>query len=68
MHLPASVLGQGLVLVVNDSGHGVEDDVLEHGAESDCAEDVGLLLLGEADALGVALENVATSARKRCAP
>lgn len=50
----AGVLCEGRVLVVDLTGDGVEDDVLEDGAEADGVEDVGLLLGGEADALGVA--------------
>jgi hypothetical protein len=49
-----SVLGKGGVIVVDNSGGGVEDDVLEDGAELDGVENIGLLLSGEANALGVA--------------
>jgi hypothetical protein len=49
-----SVLGEGGVIVVDDSGGGIENDVLEDGAELDGVENIGLLLGGEADALGVA--------------
>lgn len=49
-----SVLGEGGVIVVDDSGGGVEDDVLEDGTELDGVENIGLLLGGEANALGVA--------------
>jgi len=50
----ASVLGQGVVIVVDDTGDGVEDDVLEDGAELDGVENIRLLLGGEANGLGVA--------------
>ena len=50
----ASVLGQCVIVIVDDTGDGVEDNVLEDGAKSDGVEDIGLLLGGEANALGVA--------------
>ena len=50
----ASVLGKSGVIVVDDTGDGVEDDVLEDGAELDGVENIRLLLGGEANALGVA--------------
>ena len=50
----AGVLGEGAVIVVNGAGVGVEDDVLEDGTVADGAVDIGLLLGGEANALGVA--------------
>ena len=50
----ASVLGQGGIVVVDDTGDGVEDDVLEDGTEPDGVENIGLLLGGETNALGVA--------------
>jgi len=48
------VLGEGGVIVVDDTGFGVEDDVLKDGAELDGVENIRLLLGGETDALGVA--------------
>lgn len=50
----ASVLGKSGVVVVNLSGYGVEDDVLEDGTELDGAVNIRLLLGGETNALGVA--------------
>lgn len=50
----AGVLGEGGVIVVDDTSDGVEDDVLEDGAELDRVVNIGLLLGGEANALGVA--------------
>lgn len=50
----ARVLGEGDVVVVDLAGDGVEDDVFEDGAVADGVEDVGLLLGGQANALGVA--------------
>lgn len=50
----AGVLGEGGVIVVDNAGDGVEDDVLEDGAEADGVENIGLLLGGETNALGVA--------------
>jgi hypothetical protein len=50
----ASVLGEGGVIVVNDSGGGIEDDVLEDRAELDGVEDIRLLLSRETNALSVA--------------
>lgn len=48
-----SVLGEGGVIVVDDSGGGIEDDVLEDRAKLDGVENIRLLLGGEANALGV---------------
>ena len=50
----ASVLSEGRVVVVDDTGLGVEDDVLEDRSVADGAIDIGLLLSRETDALGVA--------------
>lgn len=50
----AGVLGQGVVVVVNNTGDGVEDNVLEDGAEADGTKNIRLLLGGETNALGVA--------------
>ena len=50
----AGVLRDARVVVVGRAGDGVVDDVLEHGPEADRAEDLGLLLRAEVDALGVA--------------
>ena len=49
-----SVLGQSRVVVVNNSGGGVEDDVLKNGTELDGVENVGLLLARETNSLSVA--------------
>jgi hypothetical protein len=48
------VLGKGGIVVVNNTGDGVENGVLEDGAEADGVENIGLLLGGETNALGVA--------------
>lgn len=53
INIPAGVLGKGGVIVVNLTGGRVEDDVLEDGTELDGAENIGLLLGREANALGV---------------
>lgn len=53
-YIPASVLGEGGVVIVDNSGAWVEDDVLEDRAELDGVEDIWLLLGGKANALGVA--------------
>ena len=50
----ARVLRQRRVVVVHHARLGREDDVLEHGAEADGVEDVGLFFRGQADALRVA--------------
>ncbi len=50
----AGVLREGRVVVVDGARIGVEDDVLEDGAVADGAENIGLLLGRETDALGVA--------------
>lgn len=52
--IPTSVLGEGGVVVVDLTGLGVEDDVLEDGAKADGAVNVGLLLGGQTNGLGVA--------------
>lgn len=49
-----SVLGEGRVVVVDLTGLGVEDDVLKNGTEADGTVNIGLLLGGETNALGVA--------------
>ena len=50
----ASVLREGGVVVVDDAGDGVKDDVLKDGAELDGVVDVWLFFGGEANAFGVA--------------
>jgi len=50
----ASVLSKSGVVVVDLTGLGVEDNVLEDGAEADGVENIGLLLGGETNGLGVA--------------
>ena len=50
----AGILGQGIVIIVNESSFWVEDDVLENGAEADSVENVGLLLSRQTNALGIA--------------
>lgn len=48
------VLGEGGVIVVDNASGGVENDVLEDGTKLDGVENIGLLLGGETNALGVA--------------
>lgn len=48
------VLGKGGIVVVNNAGDGVENGVLENGTEADGVENIGLLLGGETNALGIA--------------
>jgi len=50
----ASVLSEGGIIVVDHSGGGIENDVLEDGTELDGVENIGLLLGGKTNALGVA--------------
>lgn len=50
----SGVLSEGGVVVVDLTGIGVEDDILEDGSVSDGTENIGLLLGGEANGLGVA--------------
>lgn len=50
----AGVLGESDIVVVNLAGDGVKDDVLKDGAVADGVVDIGLLLGGQANALGVA--------------
>jgi hypothetical protein len=49
-----SVLGQGVIIVVNETGRRVEDNVLKDGTEANGVENVRLLLSRETNALGVA--------------
>lgn len=49
-----SVLGQGSVVVVDNTSSGVEDDVLKDGTELDSVENIGFFLSGKTNALGVA--------------
>lgn len=49
-----SVLSDADVIVVGHTRRGVVDDILEDGSEADSPEDIGLLLSGKVDALGVA--------------
>lgn len=58
MSLPASVLREGSIIVVDFTAHGVEDDVLEDGSETDGVENIRFLLRRETNALGVALGRV----------
>lgn len=48
------VLGKSGIIVVNNAGDRVENGVLEDGTEADGVENIGLLLSGETNALGVA--------------
>lgn len=50
----SSVLGQGRVIVVDNTRIGVENDILEDGTVLDSTEDIRLLLGGETNALGIA--------------
>lgn len=50
----AGVLGEGGIVVVDNTGGRVEDNVLQDGSEADGVENVGLLLSGQTNALGVA--------------
>jgi hypothetical protein len=50
----SSVFGDGDVIVIGRPIHRVVDNVLENGSEANGAVDLGLLLGGEVDALGVA--------------
>lgn len=50
----ASVLSDANIIVVRNTRSGVVDNILEDGAEADSPENIGLLLSGEVDALGIA--------------
>jgi hypothetical protein len=50
----SGVLGEGNIIVVNEAGVWVENDILEDGTEFDGSINIWLLLRGEAHALGVA--------------
>lgn len=50
----AGILRDADIVVVRHARNGIVHDVLEDRAESDGVEDIGLLLGGEVDALGVA--------------
>lgn len=54
IYVPASVLGEGGVVVVDLAGDIIKDDVLKDRAEADGAENIGFLLGRKANALGVA--------------
>lgn len=53
-NLPASVLSECRVIVVDLAGFGVKDDVFQDRAVADGTVDIGLLLGRQANALGVA--------------
>lgn len=50
----AGVLGEGGVVVVDNTADGVENDVLKNGTEADGVENIGFLFGRESDALGIA--------------
>ena len=50
----ASVFRQRRIRIVDDAGDRIEDDILEDSAEADGGKDLGLLILGQVDALGIA--------------
>lgn len=54
--LPSGVLSQCSIIVVDDTGLWVEDNVLQDGSESDSIEDIRFLLSRQTNALGVALD------------
>lgn len=60
-NLPTSVLGQGVVIVVDLTRDGVEDNVLQNRSEADGVENVRLLFSRETNALGVALFTISKS-------
>ena len=52
--LPSCVLSEGGIVIVDDTGLLVKDNVLQNRAEADSVENIRLLLGREANALGVA--------------
>jgi hypothetical protein len=53
--LPAGVLGQSGIIVVDLTSIRVENYILQYGAELDGVENIGFLLGRQTDALGIAL-------------
>jgi len=51
----SSVLGQGGIIVVDETSIGVEDNVLENRAEADGVEDFWFFLGGQSNALSLAI-------------
>ena len=47
----SSVLGQGRIVVVDETSIGIENNVLENGAEADGVENFWFLLGGQSNAL-----------------
>ena len=56
-NLPSSVFCQGSIIVVDNTGLRVEDDIFQDRAKFDCIEDIWFLLAGESNALSVALQS-----------
>ena len=50
----SSVLGQGRIVVVDETSIGIENNVLENGAEADGIEDFWFFLGGQSNALSLA--------------
>jgi len=54
----SSVLGQGGIIVVDETSIGVEDNVLENRAEADGVEDFWFFLGGQSNALSLAITGI----------
>lgn len=52
--IPSGVLSQRGVVIVDLTSHGVKDDVLQNGTKPNRVVNVGLLLSGKTNSLGVA--------------
>jgi len=55
LNLPSGILSQSRIIIVDDTGFWVKDDILKNGTKLDGIENVGFLFRGQTDALGVAL-------------
>jgi len=45
---------QSIIIIIDNTCHGVEDDVFKNGTEADGVENIGFLLSGQANALSIA--------------
>jgi hypothetical protein len=53
--LPSGVLRERRIVVVDDAGLWIENDILEDGTKANSAKDIGLLLGRESYTLGITL-------------
>lgn len=55
IYLPAGVFSQSRVIIIDDAGFGVKDNVFQHRSEANGIVNVRLLLRRQSDTLGIAL-------------